>query len=94
MALIEAMAAGRPVVATRVGGTPDLLRGGERGRLVPPADPETLARAILEALAEPATASRRSQAAREHVLARHSIERLVHDVDSLYREMADRRAAA
>ena len=94
VALIEAMAAGRPVVATRVGGTPDLLGGGERGRLVPPADPETLARAILEALVEPATASRRSQAAREHVLARHSIERLVHDVESLYREMADRRAAA
>ena len=72
MALIEALAAGRPVVATRVGGTPDLLGGGERGRLVPPGDPEALARAVLETLDQSEAARRRAQAGREHVLARHS----------------------
>ena len=50
VALIEALAAARPVVATRVGGTPDLLGEGERGRLVPPGEPEALARAVLETL--------------------------------------------
>lgn len=91
VALIEALAAGRPVVATRVGGTPDLLGEGERGRLVPPGEPEALARAVLETLGGSEAARRRAQAGREHVLARHSADRLVRDVDALYREL---RAAA
>jgi glycosyltransferase involved in cell wall biosynthesis len=94
VALIEAMAAGRPVVATRVGGTPDLLGGSARGRLVPPGDPDALARAVLETLDDAGSSAARSRAAREHVLARHSLERLVGDVDSLYRELHGRREAA
>ena len=90
VALIEALAAGRPVVATRVGGTPDLLGGGERGHLVPPGDPVALARAVLETLDQSEAARRRASAGREHVLARHCADRLVRDVDALYRE---RRAA-
>jgi glycosyltransferase involved in cell wall biosynthesis len=94
VALIEAMAAGRPVVATGVGGTPDLLGGGARGQLVPPGDPEALAHAILETVDDPKAAVERARAARAHVLSRHSVERLVRDVDALYRELADRRRAA
>jgi glycosyltransferase involved in cell wall biosynthesis len=94
VALIEAMAAGRPVVATRVGGTPDLLGSGERGRLVPAGEPEALARAVLETLDDPRGACARSQAARAHVLRRHSVERLVGDVDALYRELSPGREAA
>jgi len=94
VALIEAMAAGRPVVATRVGGTPDLLGGGARGRLVPPVAPEALAGAVLGTLENPASASERSAAAREHVLSRHSVERLVGDLDALYRGLSDRPRAA
>ena len=48
---MEAMAAGRPVVATAVGGTPELLR--DRGILVPPGDPAALASAIGALLADP-----------------------------------------
>ena len=62
VALIEALAAGRPVVATRVGGTPDLL-GEDRGLLVPPGDPAALAAAILDALRDP-EAARAARAAR------------------------------
>jgi glycosyltransferase involved in cell wall biosynthesis len=87
VALIEALAAGRPVVATRVGGTPDLLADGAHGRLVPPGDPAALADAIVETLEESEAARRRAQAGREHVLGRHSIGRLVRDVDELYREL-------
>jgi glycosyltransferase involved in cell wall biosynthesis len=94
VALIEALAAAKPVVATRVGGTPDLLGEGERGRLVPPAEPEALARAVLETLEESEAARRRAQAGREHVLARHSSERLLRDVDALYRELRAAKKAA
>jgi glycosyltransferase involved in cell wall biosynthesis len=94
VALIEALAAGRPVVATRVGGTPDLLGEGERGRLVPPAEPEALARAVLEILQEAEAARRRAQAGREHVLTRHSLDRLVRDVDALYRGLRAVKKAA
>ena len=95
VALIEAMAAGRPVVATRVGGTPDLLGGGARGRLVPAGEPEALARAVLETLDDRADHGHAHvRAARDHVLERHSLERLVGDVDTLYRELGGRAEAA
>jgi glycosyltransferase involved in cell wall biosynthesis len=88
VALIEALAAARPVVATEVGGTPDLLGRGERGRLVPPGDPRALAEAVLETLTRSEAACRRALAGREHVMAQHSSERLFRDVDGLYRELS------
>ena len=87
VALIEALAAGRPVVATAVGGTPDLLGEGARGRLVPKGDAAALAAAILETLEHPEEASVRAHAGRDYVLAHHSVERLLGDIDSLYREL-------
>lgn len=94
VALIEALAAGRPVVATRVGGNPDVLGDGAFGALVPPADPEALAQAILSVLRDPAEARARAAKGRTHVLAHHSVERLVKDVDTLYRELLAARGAA
>ncbi len=94
VALIEALAAAKPVVATRVGGTPDLLGEGERGRLVPPGDPESLARAVLETLEGSEAARGRALAGREYVLQRHSSDRLVRDVDALYRELRAAKKAA
>lgn len=94
VALIEALAAGKPVVATRVGGTPDLLGEGERGRLVPPGDPEALAAAVLETLRSPVAARERALRGRGYVLEHHSVARLVGDMDRLYRELLAARAAA
>jgi glycosyltransferase involved in cell wall biosynthesis len=94
VALIEALAAGRPVVATRVGGTPDLLRGGELGRLVPAGDDEAVARAILEVLGDLEGAKARAEAGRDHVLRGHAAERLIADVDALYRELLAEKSAA
>jgi glycosyltransferase involved in cell wall biosynthesis len=94
VALIEALAAAKPVVATRVGGTPDVLGEGERGRLVPPGDPESLARAVLETLEGSEASRRRAQAGRDYVLKRHSSDRLVRDVDALYRDLRAAKKAA
>ena len=85
VALIEAMAAGRPVVATAVGGTPDLLGQGRRGVLIPPRDPGSLAGAIIDALQRPDP--ERLAEARRYVLAHHGVDRLLADVDGLYREL-------
>jgi len=92
VALIEALAAGRPVVATAVGGTPDLIGRDERGLLVPPGEPERLAAAVVDALEGSEAARRRALAGREHVLAQHSSERLFLDMDALYRELRPKAA--
>jgi glycosyltransferase involved in cell wall biosynthesis len=94
VALIEALAAAKPVVATRVGGTPDVLGEGERGWLVPPGDPGSLARAVLETLEGSEAARGRALAGREYVLKRHSSDRLVRDVDALYRDLREAKKAA
>jgi glycosyltransferase involved in cell wall biosynthesis len=93
VALIEALAAARPVVATAVGGTPDLLGKDERGLLVPPGEPEAMAAAVVAVLEGSEASRRRAQAGREHVLTQHSSERLFQDMDALYRELRVPRAA-
>jgi len=64
LAILEAMAGGRPVVATAGGGIPECVRDGETGLLVPPADSGFLAQAILSMLTDPARRCRLSEAAR------------------------------
>jgi glycosyltransferase involved in cell wall biosynthesis len=63
-ATLEAMAAGRPVVGTRVGGIPEMIVDGETGRLVPPRDPAALANAIAEFVIDSALRRHMSDAAR------------------------------
>lgn len=80
ISVIEALSAGCPVVATQVGGLPDLLGYGDLGQLVPPEDAEALASALAEALCNPPDTRRIQQT----MLDRYGIERLVRDMDSLY----------
>jgi glycosyltransferase involved in cell wall biosynthesis len=68
--LLEAMAHGRPVVATPVGGTPELVTDGETGLLVPPRDPEALAAALRRILDDPDLARRLGEAGRARVAER------------------------
>lgn len=72
--LLEAMATGLPVVATRVGGVPECVGDGETGLLVPPGDPEALAGALRRLLVDPERRARLGRAARERVLARYDRE--------------------
>jgi len=92
VALIESLAAARPVVATRVGGTPDVLRDGRFGALVAPGDPAALAGAILEHLETPERGREMARAGQSEVLTRYSVQRLVTDMDELYRSLLAQRA--
>jgi glycosyltransferase involved in cell wall biosynthesis len=92
VALIEAMAAAKPVVATRVGGVADIVEHERTGLLVPPGNPDALADGIVRLAADPAERSRMGAAGREAVVARFSPERLVDDLEALYtRALAEKR---
>jgi glycosyltransferase involved in cell wall biosynthesis len=84
---IESLAAERPVVATRVGGVPDVVADGEDGFLVEPGESGELADRIERLAREPELRERMGAAGRSRVLERYSVARLVDDVDRLYREL-------
>jgi glycosyltransferase involved in cell wall biosynthesis len=88
--IIEALAAGCPVVSTSVGGVPDLLDGGKLGKLVPPENAEALAQAILDTLANLPD----MESARDTMLDRYGIDRLVKDLDGLYRGLLAKKGRA
>jgi glycosyltransferase involved in cell wall biosynthesis len=83
-ALIEAMAAGLPAVATAVGGVPEIVSDGETGLLVPVDDAAAFARALLRLMDEPALAARMGAAARRRAIERHSFDRMTAAFEQLY----------
>jgi len=90
LAILEAMACGLPVVATRVPGHVDLIEEGVTGRLAAPADHEALVRALSVAMAEPAASVAMGQAGRRRVAERFSASRMAAETAALYRAVADR----
>jgi glycosyltransferase involved in cell wall biosynthesis len=80
------MAASLPVVATAVGGVPEVVLDGETGILVPPRDPAALARAIADLLRAPERARRLGAAGRDRVARLFTVERMVGQISALYRE--------
>jgi glycosyltransferase involved in cell wall biosynthesis len=91
---IEALASGCPVVATRVGGVPDVVRDGDDGFLVEPGAVEQLAHRLYRLAADPDLRSRMGESGRTRVLRRYSVDRLIDDVDRLYRELLERKGVA
>jgi glycosyltransferase involved in cell wall biosynthesis len=89
---IEGAAMGRPVVATAVDGTPEVVLDGVTGLLVPPRDPGALARALLTLLCAPARARTMGGAARARALARFELGRQVEATARVYREALGRAA--
>jgi glycosyltransferase involved in cell wall biosynthesis len=92
VSVIEAMAAGRPVVATRVGGLPDLIRDRETGVLVPPRDAEALATAVLQVLQDTESARTVGRNAMISARERFDVARLIADVHHLYDALLKERA--
>jgi glycosyltransferase involved in cell wall biosynthesis len=84
---IESLAARRPVVATRVGGVPDVVEEGEDGYLVDSGDAGALADRLQRLAADPALRERMGDHGRARVLQRYAVSRLVDDIDRLYREL-------
>jgi len=91
VALIEAGAAARPVVATEVGGVPDVVRNGVTGLLAPQGDPASIAAQVLRVLEEPGLGRSLGSAGREWVRNRFTIDRLADDLAALYGELLDRK---
>ena len=87
VALIEALAAGRPAVATDVGGVRHVIRDGVTGRLCPPGDPEALAGVLGQALADRSAAAGMGAAGRRHAASTFGHKQLLDGMTGLYREL-------
>lgn len=82
--VLEAMAVGKPVVATDVGGNRELIDNGETGFLVPFGDPKALSEAIIRLLRDPVLARMIGERAKERTIHRFSLENMVNQYESLY----------
>ena len=89
--LLEAMALGRAVIASRGGGNTDLIRDGVEGLLVRPRDPESLGRAIQKLLDQPDLRGRLGGAARDRVRTQFTIDRTLEGTETVYRAALQRR---
>jgi glycosyltransferase involved in cell wall biosynthesis len=89
--ILAAQAHGLPVVASWVGGTPEVVEDGRTGLLVSPESPEEVARAVARLLDDPPLRRRLGRAAREQVAAEYSTERMVSGTLEVYRRVIRRR---
>ena len=85
--IVQALAVGTPVVATAIGGSPEVIRDGETGRLVPPNDAHALAAAIVATLRDPAHARAMARAGQAFVRQRLSIDAQMATTTGVYREL-------
>lgn len=89
--LLEAMASGLPVIATRIGGVSDLVEDGVNGRLVEPASPTMLAAAMRELIGDPARRERYGRAAADRIARTHSLESRAAQYRELYVDLCGAR---
>jgi glycosyltransferase involved in cell wall biosynthesis len=87
LAVLEAMLAGVPVVATSVGGVPEIVADGRHALLVAPRDTEALATALARVLDDPQLAKQLSEAARQRANAEYAPDRLAERVSAVYRDV-------
>ena len=87
--ILEAMATGLPVVATNVGGNPELVVDGLTGRLYGPSEPESLTQALLAYVTDPAARKAHGEAGRARVVQNFSLDAMVERYLALYDELLD-----
>ena len=87
LALLEAMAAGCPVIASRVGGIPEFIEDRETGMLITPGDSCALAAAICELAGDETRKKGLARAGRERVRSRYSLERMIRGVETVYERL-------
>ena len=87
IALLEAMASGRPIIATNVGGTPDIIEDNKTGILIPPEDPSSLSEAIIKLLKNNSIAKKMGENTRIAVQKDHSVDSMVNNYINLYNEI-------
>ncbi|GHH84739.1 glycosyltransferase family 4 protein [Streptomyces capitiformicae] len=87
--VLEALAASRAVVATRVGGLPEVIRDGETGLLVSPREPELIADAVLRLARDPQSRARFGKAGRDYVLSRFDATAVARQLGALYAEIGE-----
>ncbi len=88
--ILESMAAGKPVVATNVGGNLEAIIEGETGFLVPPKNPEALAEAIIKLLENKSLAHRMGMAGKERVKQHFPLEKMIRETESLYDSLLEK----
>lgn len=91
LALLEAMWSGLPVIATNVGGTPEIISHQENGLLIPLKDPEAITRAILQIINEPDLKRKISNEAKKTILNKFNIDRTTQELCKLYADLLQTR---
>ena len=91
IALLEAMSMGLPVVATRVGGIPEIVKDNSNGLLVAPGSPSSIQDALLTLAMDPVLPERLGKAARAHVEAEFTLETMTRRVERIYEELAEQK---
>jgi glycosyltransferase involved in cell wall biosynthesis len=91
LTLLEAMARGLPIVATRVGGNPEVVADGQTGLLVAARQPAALAEAIAKCWTQPGLCAKMSEAARERVEMRFNVRLMTSAYERLYSDEKPRR---
>jgi glycosyltransferase involved in cell wall biosynthesis len=84
LAMLEAMSQGVPVIATRVGGVPEVIQDGVNGLLVPPVDPRALAEAMVESLSKTDEAAKRACEANRKIYDEYSVDKWMEKIQNIY----------
>jgi glycosyltransferase involved in cell wall biosynthesis len=82
---------GKPVIATEVGGIPEIVTSGVTGALIPPEDPVALAKAMIQTLGDPESARRLGEGGRRLVEQEYTVEKMAEKVYRVYQQVYERK---